>query len=150
MITQSTNTSLTNYLKLRYGDCAEVDSLASVKMAPESLEMQPLRGKLLRRSLDGSFSDTDSEKEEEEEEEEDDIIVHGSDNGPSNEDRQLLEEEEEREKLLTKKRNKILIGSNRHARKKSVESYMEDGTLITRDKSRPSKVRPCSLPLIDA
>lgn len=106
-------------------------------MAPESLEMQPLREKLLRRSLDGSFSDTDSENEEE-----DDIIVHEGDNGPSNEDRQLLEEEDEREKLLTKKRNKILIGSNRHARKKSVESYMEDGTLIKRDKPRPSKVRP--------
>lgn len=113
-------------------------------MAPESLEMQPLREKLLRRSLDGSFSDTDSENEEE-----DDIIVHEGDNGPSNEDRQLLEEEDERAKLLTKKRNKILIGSNRHARQKSVESYMEDGTLITRDKPQSSKVRATLFPSPD-
>ena len=114
-------------------------------MVPESLEMEPLREKLLRRSLDDSFSDTDNENEEE-----DDIVVHGSDNGPSNEDRQLLDEEDEREKLLTKKRNKIIIGSNRHARRKSVESYMEDGALATRDKPRRSKVRSYSLPLIDA
>ena len=104
-------------------------------MAPESFEMEPLREKLLRRSLDDSFSDTDNENEEEE-----DIIVHGSDNGPSNEDRQLLDEEDEREKLLTRKRNKILIGSNRYARQKSVESYMEDGTLATLDKPQRSKV----------
>ena len=111
-------------------------------MAPESLEMEPLREKLLRRSLDDSFSDTDIENEE------DDIIVHGTDSGPSNEDRQLLDEEDEREKLLTKKRNKILIGSNRHARRKSVESYMEDGTLA--NKPRRSKVRFVPSPLIDA
>ena len=108
-------------------------------MAPESFEMEPLREKLLRRSLEDSFSDTDNENEE------DDIIVHGSDNGPSNEDRQLLDDEDEREKLLTRKRNKIFIGGNRHARQKSVESYMEDGTLATHDKPRRSTVRPSAL-----
>jgi hypothetical protein len=103
-------------------------------MAPESFEMEPLREKLLRRSLDDSFSDTDNE--------DDDIIVHGSDSGPSNEDRQLLNEEDEREKLLTRKRNKVLIGSSRHARKKSVESQMEDGTVRTESRGRRSKVNP--------
>ena len=109
-------------------------------MSPESLEMEPLREKLLRRrSLDDSFSDTDNEEE--------DIMVHGSDSGPSTEDRQLLNEEDEREKLLTKKRNKILIGSNKHARKRSVESNMEDGTLNDQPLRR-SKVRqnPYDLP----
>src|SRR6202165_1500532 len=108
-------------------------------MVRESLEMEPLREKLLRRSLDGSFSDSEHE--------DDDIIVHhGDDDGPSNEDRQLLDEEDDREKLLTKKRNKILIGS-RHGRKKSVESYMEDGNVSARGKSRRSKVR--HYPLMD-
>jgi D-tyrosyl-tRNA(Tyr) deacylase len=100
-------------------------------MVRESLEMEPLREKLLRQSLDGSFSDSENE--------DDDIIVHTAEDGPSNEDRHLLDEDDEREKLLTKKRNKILIGS-RHARKKSVESYMEDGNVSDRGKPRRSKV----------
>jgi len=111
------------------------------KMSPESLEMEPWKEKLLRRSLDDSFSDDDDASE-------DDILVHGDHSGPSNEDRQLLEEEDEREKLLTKKRNKVVIGSkkankqtNKHARKKSVDSRMEDGILDTPTKPGRSKVR---------
>jgi hypothetical protein len=102
-------------------------------MVREDLEMENLgdREKLLRRSLDGSFSDSDNE--------EDDIIVHSTSDGPSNEDRQLLNEEEDREKLITKKR-KILIGS-KHARKKSIESYMEDGNVSALDILRRSKVK---------
>ena len=85
--------------------------------------MEPLTEK--HRSLKDSFSEDDSE---------DDILVHGDDDGPSNEDRQLLNEEDEREKLLTKRR-KVLVGSkkdrerSRNGRRKSIESYMEDGTL---------------------
>jgi hypothetical protein len=114
--------------------CTAKSTTSNSKMAPESFEMEPLKEKLLRRSLDDSFSDTDNE--------EDDIIVHGSDSGPSNEDRQLLNEEDEREKLLTRKRNKVLIGSSRHARKQSVESQMEDGTLRTKSDGGRSKVNP--------
>jgi hypothetical protein len=40
-------------------------------MRPESLEMEPLREKLLRRSLDSTFSDADNSDE-------DDILVHGN------------------------------------------------------------------------
>jgi hypothetical protein len=83
--------------------------------------MEPLTEKHRRHQMDNSFSDTDDEE---------DIIVHSANDGPSTEDRHLLSEEDEREKLLTNKR-KILIG--RHARKKSVESYMEDGNLALRD-----------------
>jgi len=108
-------------------------------MSPESLEMEPWKEKLLRRSLDDSFSDDDDASEE-------DILVHGDHSGPSNEDRQLLEEEDEREKLLTKKRNKVLIGSkkaikqaNKHGRKKSVDSRMEDGILDEPTKPGRSK-----------
>lgn len=93
-------------------------------MIAESLEMEPLTEKHMRRSLDDSFSD---------ENEEDDIIVHGSDDGPNNEDRQLLNEEDEREKLLTRKRGKVFIGSRKHARKRSIESRIEDG-LLSRDR----------------
>src|SRR5436190_21808304 len=89
------------------------------KMAPESLEMEPLKEKLLRRSLDDSFSDSDNENEE------DDITVHDGHDRPNDDDRRLLDEEDERERLLTKKRNKILIGSKGHTRQKSIESYME-------------------------
>jgi|SRR5579871_2401042 len=109
-------------------------------MTPESLEMEPLREKLLKRSMDHSFSDA------EQSEDEDDIIVHDGDDGPSNEDRQLLNEEDEREKLLTKKR-KVIIGSNSHARRKSTESYMESGQLdAVVDKVR--KIKVSLLPLI--
>jgi hypothetical protein len=104
----------------------------------ESLEMEPLTEK--HRSIKDSFS--------EDEDSEDDIIVHGADHGPSTEDRQLLNEEEEREKLLTKRR-KVLIGSKRngfrggnHARRKSMESEMEDGTFIR----RRSKIKVQSIP----
>ena len=105
-------------------------------MPPESLEMEPLREKLLRRSMDNSFSDVDNSDDE------DDIVVHGSgDEVPSTEDRQLLNEEDEREKLLTKKR-KVIIGSNKHARRKSTESYMESGQLDSvLGKVRKPKVR---------
>ena len=100
----------------------------------ESLEMEPLTEK--HRSMKDSFSDSDSE---------DDIIVHGDDDGPSSEDRQLLNEEDEREKLLTKRR-KVRIGSKKdrrqtsHARRKSIESYMEDGTLNTSQRRSTIKV----------
>jgi hypothetical protein len=107
-------------------------------MAPESLEMEPLREKLLRRSMDDSFSDEDHSDEE------DDILVHDSHDGPSSEDRELLNEEDEREKLLTKKR-KVIIG-DKHARRKSTESYMESGQLDTMvNKVKKIKVRhsPC-------
>ena len=103
-------------------------------MSAESLEMEPLREKLLRRSLDSTFSDADNSDE-------DDILIHGSDDTPSASDRTLLDEEDEREKLLTKKRNKVLIGSQKHARQKSRDSYMEDGTLETHDKPKRLKVR---------
>ena len=113
-------------------------------MSPESLEMEPWKEKLLRRSLDDSFSDNDGDDDASE----DDILVHGDHSGPSNEDRELLEEEDEREKLLTKKRNKVLIGSkkankqaNKYARKKSVDSRMEDGILDTSTTPARSKVR---------
>jgi hypothetical protein len=96
--------------------------------------MEPLREKLLRRSLDSTFSDADNSDE-------DDILVHGSDDTPSASDRTLLDEEDEREKLLTKKRNKVLIGSQKHGRRKSRESYMEDGTLEMNDKPKRLKVR---------
>ena len=104
--------------------------------------MEPLREKLLRRSMDNSFSDSENSDDE------DDIVVHGSgDEGPSTEDRQLLNEEDEREKLLTKKR-KVIIGSNKHARRKSTESYMESGQLDSvLGKVRKPKVR--QTPLID-
>src|SRR5271154_4833901 len=102
-------------------------------MPPESLEMEPLTEKLLRKSLDDSFSDTEPGSEE------DDIMVHsGEHDGPSNEDRELLDEEDEREKLLIKKRGKVIIGNTRngikniggrHSRRKSRENYMENGTL---------------------
>jgi hypothetical protein len=102
-------------------------------MPPESLEMEPLTEKLLRKSMDDSFSDTDPGSEE------DDIMVHSGDrDGPSMEDRELLDEEDEREKLLIKKRGKVIIGSSRngikkigsrHSRRKSTENYMENGTL---------------------
>jgi hypothetical protein len=98
------------------------------------MEMEPLREKLLRRSLDSTFSDADNSDE-------DDILVHGSDDTPSASDRTLLDEEDEREKLLTKKRNKVLIGSQKHGRRKSRESYMEDGTLEMNDKPKRLKVR---------
>ena len=97
--------------------------------------MEPLTEK--HRSKNHSFSEDDDS--------EDDIIVHGGDDGPSTEDRQLLNEEDEREKLLTKRR-KVLIGSKKdrrqgnHARKKSIESYMEDGTL-TPSTQRRSKIK---------
>lgn len=112
-------------------------------MTPESFEMEPLREKLLRRSsIDDSFSDdTDNQNEDE-----DDILVHGSDDEPNNEDRQLLDEEEERERLLTKKRNKILIGSHKGARRKSIESYMENGTLNMKDKHKRSMVTSIQFP----
>jgi hypothetical protein len=125
----------------------------SPKMPPESVEMEPWKEKLLRRSLDDSFSDDD-----EDDASEDDILVHGDHSGPSNEDRQLLDEEDERERLLTKKRNKVLIGSkkaskqtNKHARKKSIESRMEDGILnnTPTKKAGRSKVR-LTRPLIVA
>lgn len=100
--------------------------------------MEPLTEK--HRSKKDSFSEDDDS--------EDDIIVHGEDDGPSTEDRQLLNEEDEREKLLTKRR-KVLIGSKKdrrqgnHARRKSIESYMEDGTLnpLTQRRSK-IKVQP--------
>jgi len=104
----------------------------------ESLEMEPLTEK--HRSLKSSFSDSESE---------DDIVVHGDD-GPSNEDRQLLNEEEEREKLLTKRR-KILIGSKKDhgrrssSRRKSIESYMEDGTLDTPRRSTTKVSNPSEM-----
>jgi len=88
----------------------------------ESFEMESLREKLLRRSMDNSFSDAEHSEDE------DDILVHRSDEGPSNEDRELLNEEDEREKLLTKKR-KVIIG--KHSRRKSTENYMETGQLDT-------------------
>ena len=123
-------------------------------MRPESVEMEPWKEKLLRRSLDDSFSDD----EDDDDASEDDILVHGDHSGPSNQDRQLLEEEDEREKLLTRKRNKVLIGSNKaskqtskHARKKSIESRMEDGILNNTQlkKANRSKVR-LARPLIVA
>jgi len=123
------------------------------KMRPESVEMEPWKEKLLRRSLDDSFSDEDDDDASE-----DDILVHGDHSGPSNQDRRLLEEEDEREKLLTKKRNKVLIGSkkaskqtSKHARKKSIESRMEDGILNNTPlkKASRSKVR-LARPLIVA
>ena len=100
--------------------------------------MEPLTEK--HRSLKSSFSDSDSE---------DDIVVYGGD-GPSNEDRQLLNEEEEREKLLTKRR-KILIGSKKDrgrrssSRRKSIESYMEDGTLDTPRRSKSTVPHPSEM-----
>jgi len=117
-------------------------------MSPEELEMEPWEGKLLRRgSLDGSFSDAETERENSEDE--DDIIVHASDDGPSSDDRELLNEEDEREKLLIRKRNKVLIGN--HARRKSIESLMEDGTLsrVANKVRRSSSVNtsfPCIVP----
>lgn len=121
-------------------------------MAHEELEMEPWREKLLkRRSLDDSFSDAETERENSEDE--DDIIVHASDDGPSSDDRELLNEEDEREKLLTRKRNKVLIG--KHARRKSVESLMEDGTLSrvankVRGSGSVNTSCPCIVPLMDA
>ena len=97
--------------------------------------MEPLTEK--HRSKNHSFSEDDDS--------EDDIIVHGEDDGPSTEDRQLLNEEDEREELLTKRR-KVLIGSKKdrrqgsHGRRKSIESYMEDGTL-TPSTQRRSKIK---------
>jgi hypothetical protein len=108
-------------------------------MSPESLEMEPLTEKLLKRSLDGSFSDAD-------ENEDDDIVVHESDDGPSNEDRKLLDEEDEREKLLSKKTGRFFWGRNKHSRQKSTESYMEDGVLRRQDKPRRSNVRQSFFP----
>ena len=115
---------------------------SSSKMPPESVELELWKEKLLRRSLDDSFSDNDDASE-------DDILVQGGHSGPSNEDRQLLEEEDEREKLLTKKRNKVVIGSkktdkkaSKHARQKSTESRMEDGILDTWKSAGRSNVRP--------
>ena len=121
-------------------------------MAPEELEMEPWKEKLLKRgSLDDSFSD--AEPEHENSEDEDDILVHASDDGPSNEDRELLNEDDEREKLLARRRNKVLIG--KHARHKSIESLMEDGTLsrVANKVRRSSIVNtsfPCIVPLMDA
>lgn len=117
-------------------------------MVHEELELEPWKEKLLRRgSLDDSFSDADTEHGDirDGEDDEDDIIVHGSDDGPSSDDRELLNEEDEREKLLTRKRNKVLIG--KHARRKSIESLMEDGTLsrVAHKGRRSNTVNP-SLP----
>lgn len=100
-------------------------------MASDSLEMETLTEKLLKRSLDGSFSDDETE--------ENDIVVHDCDDGPSTKDRQLLEEENELEELLTRKRNKVFIGNR--VRRKSVERYLEDGTLGIGKKKGRSKVR---------
>jgi hypothetical protein len=108
-------------------------------MPSESVELEPWKEKLLRRSLDDSFSEDDDASE-------DDIMVHGEHAGPSNEDRRLLDEEDEREKLLTKKRNKVLVGSRngtqKHGRKKSMESRMEDGTLDPRGRSKVRHSEP--------
>jgi hypothetical protein len=120
-------------------------------MVVESHELEPWKEKLLGRgSLDDSFSDAETHHEDSDEDEEDDIVVHGSDDGPSSEDRDLLNEEDEREKLLTRRRNKVLIG--RHARRKSIESAMEDGTLsrvaskVLRSASSVNPRIPCICP----
>ena len=126
-------------------------------MPAEELELEPWKEKLLRRAaLDDSFSNAATPLGSDDDgDDEDDILVHGSDEGPSSEDRELLNEEDEREKLLTRggRRNpKVLVG--KHARRKSVESLMEDGTLSrvalkVRKSSSVNPSRPAYSPLMD-
>jgi hypothetical protein len=114
-------------------------------MVAEEHELEPWKEKLLRKaSLDDSFSDAATPHGSDDDDDENDILVHGSDDGPSSEDRELLNEEDEREKLLTRGRRnpKVLVG--KHARRKSIESLMEDGTLsrVAHKVRRSSTVNP--------
>lgn len=112
-------------------------------MVAEEHELEPWKEKLLRKaSRDDSFSDAATPHGSDDDD--DDILVHGSDDGPSSEDRELLNEEDEREKLLTRGRRnpKVLVG--KHARRRSTESLMEDGTLsrVALKVRRSSTVNP--------